>query len=37
MKKFILTMALAITAGVFTAHAQDVITDPVAAQPPSGP
>ena len=32
MKKFILTMALAITAGVYTAHAQDVITDPVAAQ-----
>ena len=32
MKKFILTMALAITAGVFTAQAQDVITDPVAAQ-----
>ena len=32
MKKFILTMALAITASVYTAQAQDVITDPVAAQ-----
>ena len=31
MKKFILMMALAITAGVYTAHAQDVITDPAAA------
>ena len=31
MKKFILTMALAITAGVYTAQAQDVITDPAAA------
>ena len=30
MKKFILTMVLAITAGVYTAHAQDVITDPAA-------
>ena len=31
MKKFIMSMALAIIAGVYTAQAQDVITDPVAA------
>ena len=31
MKKFILTMVMAITASVFTAQAQDVITDPAAA------
>ena len=31
MKKFIMMMALAITAGVYTAQAQDVITDPAAA------
>ena len=32
MKRMFLTMALAITASVFSAQAQDVITDPVAQQ-----
>ena len=32
MKKMFLTMALAITASVFSAQAQDVITDPILHQ-----